>query len=396
MNALGYKRDEKLIWPRLPLWQGQRKERSEVNPLPLVLQIRPDGFIGRVEEDGESRVVEGYSGADYGFITPPPGASDWGTAIGERKLRALRAFAGTMEGLSVLEIGGGNLYFAQVLSREERVSRYVAADPTLRIWPEGTIAETHRTYYPCPALEGQSFDLVIANSCLEHIPDPKQFLLSIRNALTEKGRAFLTFPDVSRQFADGDLGAVLHEHFVYLDEPSARSLFSQCGLEVKRWQSESDLASCLVTRAELMGNSANVDIAAAEALFASACEGYCARLPRAAASLQRALSAGERVAFYGANNGLNNFIYASGLGAELPILDGDEGKRGLFLPAASNAIQWVADADPSKFDRIFISAGSFQPAIADTLTSKYGVSDDRIEGLFRSGLVRTPTLKTKA
>lgn len=384
MNALGSKRGDKLIWPRLPLWQGQRKERSEVNALPLVLQIRPDGFIGRVEDDGESRVVEGYSGADYGFITPPPGASDWGTAIGERKLRALRKFAGPLEGLSILEIGGGNLFFAQVLAREERISRYVAVDPTLRLWPEGTIAEAHRTYYPCPALNGQTFDLVIANSCLEHIPDPKAFLVSIREALAPSGKAFLTFPDVSRQFADGDLGAILHEHFVYLDEPSARSLFERCGLAVERWECESDLASCFLSRSDGRVGSGQPNVTAAEALMAQGIKGFCKRLPLAAAALEEVRKAGKSVAFYGANNGLNNFIYASGLGSDLPILDGDEGKRGLFLPAASKAIQWVGDANPSQFDRIFISAGSFQPAIVETLTSKYGVAHDRIAGLFRT------------
>ena len=371
------------MWPMLPFWQGQQEKPGVTRSYPLHLNVRPDGYVGQADGPNRGEIVAGYAGADYGFITPPPGASEWGTAIGERKLRALKKFAGTLDGQSILEIGGGNLFFAQTLRREHTIARYVAIDPTLRVWPEDTGAEVHRAYYPCPELAGEKFDLVLANSCLEHIPDPRAFLAAIRDSLAETGRVFLTFPDVSRQFADGDLGAIVHEHFVYLDEPSARILFARCGFEVEQWATESDLASCLLKLADVGEGLSSEAAIAATALLARAIDGFSVRLPRAAAALDAELQAGRKIAFYGATNGLNNFLYATGIGCHVPVLDGDRAKRGRFLPAGTTSIKWVGDADLAQFERIVVTAASFQQSIVRSLTETYGVPGQQICGLFR-------------
>lgn len=95
------------------------------------------------------------------------------------------------------------------------------------------------------------------------------------------------------------------------------------------------------------------------------------------------LEAGRRVAFYGATNGLNNLLDLIGVGRDLPIVDGDRAKHGRFLPASQQPVQWVGEATPAQFDRIFVTAGSFQPAIIRTLTETHGVPRHRITGLFR-------------
>ncbi len=381
MTGLG---QASLSWAGLPFWQGLQDRPGVARCLPLTLTVQPDGFLAQCGPGSTlAEVVANYADAGYGFITPPPGTSAWGTALGEDKLRTLERFAGALDGLRMLEIGGANLFLAGSLRRKYAVARYVAVDPALRRWPEDVEVEALRAYFPCPDLAGETFDLVLAHNCLEHVPDPPGFLAAIRAALAPGGRAFLTFPDVARQFADGDLNAVLHEHLIYLDEPSARALFARCGLGVARWESGADLASCLLVRAEPAEGTEPVGTAAA--LLAQGIHGFGIHLPQAVAALERDLTAGRRIAFYGATNGLNGLLGITGLGREVPVLDGDRAKHGRFLPASSRAIRWVgaAEAEPASFERIYVTAGSFQPAIVRALTETHGVQRQRIAGLFR-------------
>ena len=373
-----------LSWSGLPFWQGPQETPGIPKHYPFNLTVHPDGYVAQTDAGGKmAEVVANYADPNYGFITAPPGTSNWGTELGEGKRRTLERFVGGLDGLSILEIGGGNLFLASMLRREHAIARYVAIDPTLKMWPENANAEVFRAYFPCLELAGEHFDLVIAHNCLEHIPDTLGFLTAIRDVLAPSGRAFLTFPDVARQFADGDLNAILHEHFVYLDEPSARILFARSGLAVAQWESGADLASCLLARA-VPGTGPSPEAGgAAAALLAKGVEGFCIHLPRAVSALAKDLDAGRKVAFYGATNGLNNLLDMTGIGRDVPIMDGDRAKHGRFVPAGQFPIRWVGEADPAKFEKIFVTAGSFQSAIIRALTETYAVPRDRITGLFR-------------
>ena len=373
-----------LTWRKLPFWQGLQNEPGNLRQYPFGLTVQSDGLLTQTSGEGAIKeAVANYANPEYGFITPPPGTSNWGTELGESKLRTLEKFVGRLDGLRILEIGGGNLFLANSLSRKYAISRYVAIDPALRMWPEDVGVETLHTYFPCPDLTGEHFDLVLGHNCLEHIPGTLEFLDAIRNVLAPDGRAFLTFPDVARQFADGDLNAIVHEHLVYLDEPSARILFARSGFAVAQWESAADLASCLLVRTALEEGLLVEAASAAAALLARGVEGFCVRLPHAVTMLAKEIEAGRPVAFYGATNGLNSLLEVTGIGRDAVIMDGDRAKHGRFLPAGQFPVQWVGTAEPTKFDRIFVTAGSFQPAIMRALTETYGVSLDRLVGLFR-------------
>ena len=232
-------------------------------------------------------------------------------------------------------------------------------------------------------LSGEHFDLVLAHNVLEHIPDAVSFLGAVRDVLVPNGRAFLTFPDVTRQFAHGDLNAILHEHLLYLNETSARTLFAKSGLGVVKWESAADLASCLLALAPPDKDVVSEAVTAATKLLSTGMDGFLVLLPRAVSALNREIETGRKVAFYGATNGLNNLLSLTGIGRNVPILDGDRAKQGHFIPEGLQAIQWVGNADPHQYETIFVTAGSFQPAIIKELTTTYAVPRDRITGLFR-------------
>lgn len=372
-----------LSWPTLPYWQGTQPNPGNQRHFPLGITRNQDGILSQTDMGNSiAEVVANYAESDYGFITPPPGTTEWGTRLGEAKLSTLVSFAGSLEGLRILEIGGGNLFLAQCLRRTQSIARYVAVDPALRLWPDESGVEVLRTFFPTPELNGEGFDLVLAHNCLEHIQKPSEFLAAIHRVLIPGGRAFLTFPDVARQFADGDLNAILHEHITYLDEVSARSLFAQAGFDVARWSTSADLASCLLVSSPRSSESVPEGVAPS-ALLARGVEGFCVRLPRMIEGLVEDIENGRRIAFYGATNGLNSLLDITAIGLDLTILDGDRAKSGRFLPASAQPICWVKEVNLKQFERIYVTAGSFQPEIVKELISNHGVSSDRLVGLFR-------------
>lgn len=371
-----------LGWPRLPFWQGVQSEPNRFPSFPLNLRVHADGYVAQSEIDGNmAAVIANYSNPEYNFITPPPGTSSWGTELGDGKLIKLIDFSGSLNGLRVLEIGGGNLFLANKIQQRFAIKRYVAVDPTLKIWPMHSGVETLRAYFPSDELAGQEFDLVIANNCLEHVPDLIGFLSAMRGMLASGGRIFLTFPDVSRQFEDGDLNAIVHEHLAYLDEPSARFLCAKSGLSIVRWSSEEDLASCLLIETNVKDESEGKHAAAC--LLARAVKGFTTRLPNAVSSLVEDVEKERRIAFYGATNGLNNLLSITNIACNIPIIDGDQNKDGRYLPAGRKPIQWVGSSDIAQFDRLYITAGSFQEAITRNLIDRFGVDREQIFGLFR-------------
>lgn len=372
-----------LSWSRLPFWQGVQTQLNPFPSFPINLSVHASGYVAQNDIDGNmDAVIANYSKLDYNFITPPAGVSNWGTQLGEGKLKKLVDFAGSLSGLRILEIGGGNLFLANKMQEQFSIKRYVAVDPTLKIWPEHAGVETIREYFPCDELLGQTFDLVIANSCLEHVPDLIGFLNAMSGVLATDGRIFLTFPDVSRQFEDGDLNAIVHEHLAYLDEPSARFLFSKVGLSIVRWGSEQDLAACLLVKTIVFQEYDGMNPGAN--LLAKGVAGFTTRLPISVSRLIEDIEKGKKIAFYGATNGLNNLLSILDIAGDVAIIDGDESKDGQYLPAGRAPIHWVNSTDLAQFERLYITAASFQAAITRSLVDRFGIDRDKIFGLFRA------------
>ena len=123
-----------LGWLRLPFWQGLQDKAGTPRHYPLNLTVQPGGFVAQTDAGSTmAEIVANYGDPAYGFITPPPGTSNWGTELGEGKRRTLERFIGTLDGLRILEIGGGNLFLASGLRREHAIARYVAIDPAIRM-----------------------------------------------------------------------------------------------------------------------------------------------------------------------------------------------------------------------------------------------------------------------
>jgi len=371
----------------LPFWRGVASRPGVTDALPFRLVVNDLGLI--VQDAGDelrSAIAGAYARPDYVFITPPPGSSQWADKLGKSKVESLVSVCGPLDGLSVLEIGAGNLTIANALLDMFRITQYVAVDPTLpKIQPEDQqgLLRSISSFFPTEVLVGSTFDLVIALNCLEHVNDAVQFLKAIKRHLTSgTGRVFLTFPDVSTMLANGDLNALVHEHISYFDRSGFQCVAREAGFEISALDTKNGLFSALLEQTELPFDWPLLAVRPEQELIRSAYQRVVRDLGE---TIRLALKSGRKIGFHGACPGLNNFLWATGLGDDRNILiaDGDQTKWNRFVPACPMPILRPDDPKYLAADQIYIAATNFISEISSELRNRE-VAPERIASLIAS------------
>ncbi len=379
LNTTTRPRSVGLGFAALPLWRGVQPQPGVAEAPPFRLCWDDRGFLRQSTDPAvRDAVLAAYASDKYQFITPPPGASAWADRLGDRKVEAACDVLGPLDGLSVLEIGAGSRYVADRLLARFDIREYVAVDPAIRDEVAHGRLTLIRDYFPSPRLAGRVFDVVLSFSCLEHVGDPVDFLAQIEATLTAQGRAFLTFPDVERQFRAGDLNVLLHEHMSYLDAPSADRVAALAGLRPVAKRSDNDLFAYVLEKAD------GAPAAPGRSTLPGLLETFGESLARSGEAVAQSLGRGERLAFHGANNGLNIFLHLAGIESwdRVSVFDGDSSKAGSFLPACPNPISAASNPAYRKSDRVFVAATSFFDEIKRQLVADGIAPPERIAPLF--------------
>ena len=82
--------------------------------------------------------------------------------------------------------------------------------------------------------ENGGFDVVVTRQVLEHITDIKDFLLSIRILLRDKGYLVIEVPDSEINFKHSDYG-IWEEHVNYFTQATLSRILNEMGWEVSKW-----------------------------------------------------------------------------------------------------------------------------------------------------------------
>ena len=137
----------------------------------------------------------------------------------------------------VLEIASNDGYLLQYFSPYQI--------PVLGIEPAENIAvvarqkgiETRSCFFDCDMAqqikeENGTYDLVIGNNVLAHVPDISGFVSGLSIVLAPTGTITMEFPHLLELLKNTQFDTIYHEHFSYLSLLSVQTIFQKHGLDI--------------------------------------------------------------------------------------------------------------------------------------------------------------------
>lgn len=112
----------------------------------------------------------------------------------------------------------------------------IEADPNVKRFADELNLRIHQGSLHDNPFEGVSFDLIILNQVIEHIPEPDKTLELIRSRLSRDGRVILVFPNVNsfwRKFS-GDRWINWHipYHLHHFNKKTFTQMVERCGYSI--------------------------------------------------------------------------------------------------------------------------------------------------------------------
>jgi len=372
-----------ISFEKMPVWQGVQNEPGIKATSGFSLYWDKRGFISQDLRSGFNGLNEDYASDQYNFITVPPGTSEWANRLGQENIDFVISNYGTLSGKSILEIGAGSLYIAKKIVNDYGAAQYQVVDPAVREISDDARIQVIRDYFDYQHFKGNHYELIITLNCLEHVPNPVELLIEIRSLLSADGKAVLVFPDIEREFVDGDLNALLHEHISYFSYQMASDLMTRLGFKIIKGQSDEGCLRFLIENNPGLHRQP-LDSCEPDSLFEVSLGSFNSSIQEANQNIRDAMKRRETIAFHGATNGLNNTLFLIGLTdcRDFLLFDGDEAKTGLYLPACPRPIAHSKDVAYKNCDRVFISAVTFYEEIKHFIVNEHGLDPEIIQPLF--------------
>jgi SAM-dependent methyltransferase len=149
-----------------------------------------------------------------------------------------------LRGKDILEIGCGGGYFLSLIT-ELGENRGIGIDPACRQErrTQGSSAEIRyiEEFYS-DAHRDLPADLIVCRHTLEHLPEVRQFVKTIRESVGERSDSVIFFevPDVARVLDEFAFWDFYYEHCSYFSLGSLARLFHACDFEILRLRREFD------------------------------------------------------------------------------------------------------------------------------------------------------------
>lgn len=361
----------------LPVWRGVQDEPGFVT-LPFKLGIDHGLIRLRLSPSELRRITEEYSRDTYGFITSPPGTSEWGTRLGDWYFELLAKQVGRLIGKTVLEIGSGSLHIAERVVNELGAAHFTACDPALR--PESRLKdiEVVREYFTGSLFDRKHFDLVLSINTLEHIPDPFEHLVDIRRLLeTRNGAIYVVVPDCSRGLRMGDPGICIHEHLSYFTPETLESGLRSSGFAAYWLYTEDDTIFALARPAVTVSKQDDSFRVSTQFL-----EAFESRFRDNLEAIQQLIAnkATTRLGIHGCSVGLNNLFGLLGIASNTNIylFDGDSRKVGKFLPTFNRPIKASTDSSYRTVEAVIVAALTYYDEIRNFVVNNHDILPSQV------------------
>lgn len=381
------KNPQKLLFREIPFWEGIQNKPGIRKTIPFSLEIPKGG--GPIQQGNTrkvfTKIFRMYKSKKYNLITPAPGSSKWANSRAFEKIQFVKWGLKKKSPKKILEIGGGSAWIANQLVKIYKPEKYVLIDPAIKT--KSNHVKIVKDFYPSKKIKNKIFDLIIGFSVIEHVPNPSFFLKSIRSQLSRNGKVLLYFPESERQLKNGDLNVLCHEHKTYFTENSFRNISLKNGLQILKIKKKNDVIFAVLKKCKPNKQIKNTNEVN---LLRRSMQAFQTTINKYGSKIKKYLASGEKIGFHGATNGLNNFIYLSGLVNHpgIKIYDGDISRRGMFLPSCQAPLLSPSDASYKKNMVLVVSAMSFFSEIKKDAIKKHGMSSGQIYKLEKFDLAK--------
>lgn len=149
--------------------------------------------------------------------------------------------------LKILEIGGGNTFIAEQISDRFKNVHITCLDPSYSTININESFKLISGFFPTD-LQNQKFDLIFSFNTLEHIPDSASFLKALNEFLVESGLLVISFPESSKQIANGDWNLFSQQHVNYFIAPFFFDYFEKYDLKIVDYAVQYDEAIVTCTK----------------------------------------------------------------------------------------------------------------------------------------------------
>lgn len=360
----------------LPVWEGVKPTRVANKIMPFSLCVSDSGLIiQNTPNNIKNDVIKKYSDDNYNYITTEPGKSDFNVVGIRNRIKKLKSLAGLLEGLNVIEIGGGNDYMANIVLEEEGVENYMVVDPSIRVESTNKKLTIIREYFD-KNLISSKFDMAICISCLEHVPDAVSFLEDLREVLRDdNSKAIVFFPIVDDQFKNGDINSIVHEHISYFTKESAVVILESVGFKIESSEFSNDGGWFCLSRSEVKCYNKNSIIGSQKSLLIQ----FENKLTENIKKFSEYLKRNDDFIFFGACNGINSLLGLNDVhNKKITIIDSDQSKSNGYISSVENPIISKEEYIFDKSKRVVVSSNSFYNQIRKDLVENFNVDEGDI------------------
>lgn len=197
--------------------------------------------------------------------------------------------------------------------------------------------------------EGKQADLIVGNNVLAHVPDIKDFVRGLKEALKASGVITMEFPHLLELIEHCQFDTIYHEHFSYLSLGAVKSIFNDAGLEifdVEQLQTHGGslrIYACLAENPKSPSDAVNALLKREQAEGLTSLATYLNFQPRIDKLKNELMiflieqkQSGRSVVAYGAAAKGNTLLNFAGIKTDLlPIVcDAAPSKQGKFMPGS--------------------------------------------------------------
>jgi len=292
--------------------------------------------------------------------------------------RSLKQNRRKIEECSFLEIGCGDGYLLSILKKMS-AKKCLGIEPgeKTKISPKKYGLEIKRGFFS-PSFISEKFDFIYSYRLLEHIKDPKTFLIKVKRCLKDKSTIFVAVPNSEHKLKLGDISILVHEHWNYFTPQSLIRLLRSVGLSSINYQL-ADYGGMLYAWGTIEHKKKNIFPGNVNRQKMLAYE-YVRKLKNNLNRLQRRIdiaeNVGRSIGLYGVSPNLIGLLHWR----RLPrVFDTDKAKHGCRYSAMNNGVENPKNLLKKGVDELWITPVDYDRQISNFLKNRLRIDLNKTE-----------------